>query len=200
MLEGCAWRCVGGSGRPLCSRYHVVVLQELIVLLQAEKSPALTLQWALGASVENHREVLGLWPTEQVAPSAWREICKDLVIRGVERIDFLTRGDASAVQAMPFEASALTVDTQVLRFAKVTATTAQSRKRRMAHSCQAQAVLMQAELERSLRRHGPFDSTAAACTFGQAALVRLERRFWADDPGAQPAHRRAPAPHSAAFS
>ena len=202
MLEACAWRSDGGVGRPLCIRYHVVALRTLIVELhQRNRGQALTLHWALGTSTDGRQEVLGVWPVAQVAQSAWPEICEHLVNRGVEQVDFINSDDADVIETASLESSALSVDKQSRRIAKATIAAPSPRKLRMVQLCRSRAASMDAELERSLCRHGPFDTTAAACAFVEAALERLERRFWTGVPArARRTHRRTQAAVRAAAS
>ena len=186
----------GRRMHPLCCRYVVVCFESLLVKVgECDAQNAWRVHWALGASAEGTCEVLGSWLTPPAGGSPWREIVDELLSCGVERVRFLASVGASAMQAAQLGSTPLTLDSRGGGADLEPSPALPARLRHIVVSARTKSQLMDAELERSLRRHGPFDTTASACTFVEAALARLERRFWTEVPArAQRTHRR---PHAA---
>jgi len=192
----------GWHDRPLCCRYLLVHFDALTLQVRESGSQSdRTVCWALGAHAEGQCEVLGVWPTSPSGDPDWREVFEGLAARGVERIRFVVSAGPNAVQAAEQGATMLTWDSQKGSSNSQSLAALSFRLRRIVESAQAHAQLMRAELGRLTRRHGPFDSTAAASHFLEKALERMDRRFWMGTPVREPsADRRAMSePRAAAF-
>lgn len=164
------WRSKLQFGPALCCGYAAACFCALRVPLgEGRRVGGLSWQWALGLASDGGFEVLGLWRGE--GDELPRRIAADLNARGVERIDvLLADGGLSDVLAWfrprlicaagegPLDAGGLAPHLQsaILRTG-------------------AAAQWLQARLQRSVLRHGPFESDAVAADFIAAALTRAER-------------------------
>ena len=190
------------QARPLCCRYLLVHFLEQSARLWAGSSvTTCQLKWALGTASSGQSEALGCWLRSAEGGTSTEATFDELANRGVQRIGFLAGVHSTVAGASPLSAITLNRESSSCGISAVSASMLSAWQFRIVESSIAQAAQMQFELERSLRRHGPFETTAAACTFVEAALAHLERRFWKDVPArAQRTHRRMQAALRAAAS
>lgn len=181
--------------RPLCCNYLLAhFAAQPIQALVGGVACSRDLTWVLGALRDGQREVLGVWlhSIEDVLHS--QAVFHDLSVRGVERIRFVVGADANALQAAQPDATVLTLNPQQGSANFEPPSTLSTRLRRIVKSAQEQAGLMQDELGRLIRRHGPFESAGAASGFLERSLERMDRRFWTCTPvRARSAHRHSEA-------
>lgn len=148
--------------------------------------------WGRGTRSDGQRELLGAWLPSNDSVTTWRSIFGDLAARGVERIRFVVSAEASAVQAVHPGATLLSLGARQCSADLEPPSTLPMRLQRSVEASQTETELMQSELERLIRCHGPFDSTEIAADFVAKALVRVERRFRMGVPAlVRPARRHA---------
>lgn len=156
--------------RSLCRRYPAVHIGGLRVSIRHEV-PARTgaWQWALGLASDGGLEVLGLWQGE--GDELPQRIAADLNARGVERIEVLLADDGLSDSLARFRPRLICAVGEGALDAGGLAPHLPSAVLRT----EAAAQWMQARLQRSVLRHGPFESDAVAADFIAAALTRAER-------------------------
>lgn len=158
------------SSKALCCRYLVVHLSKVGVPAvggQASRSSG----WysALGLASDGGFEVLGLWRGE--GDELPQRIAADLNVRGVERIDALLADGGVSDALARFRPRLICAVGEGALGAGGLAPHLQSAVLRT----EAAAQWLQARLQRSVLRHGPFESDAVAADFIAAALTRAER-------------------------
>lgn len=142
------------SERPLCRRYALAMFDATIVRLRdADGLHDLRVRWALGWLADGDCEALGVWMDADAGSGPPRQLPADLLARGVERIwkivDTTTPASTSAGQD----------------------------QQRMPQIAGFEHQQVRAGLTRAVRRHGSFESGAAAMDFMTDALRRAERRL-----------------------
>ncbi len=164
------------SQRPLCRRYVLGIFDTAIVRLRhAGQATQRPVHWAFGGLLDGESEPLGAWMAPASGEDASPGIVADLQWRGVERIWHVTGGAAAPVRA---HVSAALSGTSVFSAGERSQAVAPVAARpTLASPAQLAAETARNELVRALRRHGGFESEAAALDFIHGALQRRERRL-----------------------
>lgn len=169
------------QGRPLCSRYLLVRLNEVHLQVHQATQHAL-LYWATGVASNGQQEVLGVWVLGSSGSPDWRHVFDDLAVRGVEQIDVLTSDESSVRHASPSDVTELLPVIRQLGTNREPGQYSSPRLRRTQDAAMLPAKSMQAELIQLVVKHGSFDSLAAAVDFLANALQRMDRKFWTAQP------------------
>ena len=149
--------------RPLCSRYHLVILEALsIQVMEDGVAGTRTLCWVLGILADGQYETLGVWADSLSSSSLWQDLWKSLKVRGVERIRFVSGSESATLLAalnQTFSCATVMPAGRQLETPRVIADPVRAMQRRAT---------------RAIKRHGCFSSLADATSFVWNALTRAE--------------------------
>jgi hypothetical protein len=180
--------------RPLCRRYVLGIFEVAVVRLRESGGfRAHPVHWAFGWLVDGECEPLGVWIESERGSEVPLQMFADLKCRGVERIWHMTGTGVGHLQervsaAFPGTTFHSSIDRGL---ADALATS----RWHAPLSPELAAEQVREGLIRAIRRHGSFESEAAALDFIAGALQRAERRLDRErviaevmsrqDPGAQ---------------
>ena len=171
--------------RPLCRRYALGIFD--VAIVRAREAKGLrdcSVPWAFGWLADGQCEPLGAWIEPETASEGAFRMLGDLKGRGVERI-----AHVAGVAWLREPASTAFYGTTIrsatdARLAEANAVSAWLG--RPSPECVAEEI--RDGLARAIRRHGSFETPAAALDFVAGALQRTERRL---DRGGEIAKPRA---------
>jgi Transposase, Mutator family len=174
--------------RPLCRRYALGIFDIAVVRVREAKGLRdCSVPWAFGWLADGQCEPLGAWIEPQTASEGTLRMLGDLKGRGVERIAYVA-GIACLREPVSTAFYGATIRSATdTRLAEATA--ASARLGLPSPECVSEEV--RGGLARATRRHGSFETPAAALDFVAGALQRTERRL---DRGGEIAMLRARRP------
>jgi hypothetical protein len=161
-------------GRPLCRRYVLATFDVAAVRLrEAKYLRDRSVPWAIGWLADGQCEPLGAWIEPETGPDGAPCMLADLRRRGVERIAYVAgiaclRDPASVAFSGTMVRSP--VDPRLAEAAAASPSLGLASPGRVAEEVRQGLV-------HAVRRHGSFESEAAALDFVAGALQRTERRL-----------------------
>jgi hypothetical protein len=166
----------GWLRRPLCRRYILGIFDVSVVRLRdADGFRDHPVHWALGWLADGECEPLGAWIESERGAEIPLQMLADLKGRGVERIWHVTGTDVGHLQGLV--SAAFTGTTARSSVDRLLTEALAASPRRGLPSPELVAEHVREGLVRAVRRHGSFESEAAALDFVAAALQRMERRL-----------------------
>jgi hypothetical protein len=165
----------GWLDRPLCRRYAYAGFKTFrIPVGQSDAVSDVSWHWAFGLFAEEY-EVLGAWPA-QTEPAL---VAQALVDRGIEHIAATSADSSSELIRQSWNSTTrLIAEALSDRPARGTAHNQCPQQRIALLTAAAAADVVQATVERAIKRRGPFPDETAAADFVTAALQKADQRFY----------------------
>lgn len=163
----------GPQGQPLCCKYFLVLFETLSVKVQEEGGAASdrTLRWSFGVLPSGEHEMLGAWVQRSSGVLPWQEVWRNMKVRGVEKIRFVSSSEAAELRAVLNTAyPGATVMPEVRSLETLSALP--PRYRRFFRESADAMQLLQFCASRAVARHGRFRDPVAATALVIDALKR----------------------------
>lgn len=172
---------------PLCCRYLVVHLGiARVKMARPNPEDQSSVYWATGVTRERESEVLGLWACELNGTWRWNRAIDEMVIRGVERVRFVTGERPIECDLDRLGATHLPIGGDGEHDLKQLASQLPRHLRSAVRSAVLESQAAQNSLLRLSRRRGGFEVLESALSAVEKSLQQSGRRSRAGLSGAQP--------------